>query len=454
MVVGDLATQVDVVVLGAGPGGYVSAIRAAQLGKQVVIINPGPLGGVCLNAGCIPSKALLTAADRAWQVGNLPEMGIIVDKPAIDLPKMQTWKQGIIDRLVKGVGQLLAGNGVDVVGGRGWFLSDTEVRVEGEYGAKRFAFEQAIIATGASPEPLPGLPFDGERVLTPGAAFRLASLPPDVCIVGSGYIAAEQATFFAKLGVPVRLLIPAGQKLLSAFEQAAVRQVQARLKRLGVKIERDVGDMPAATAEAALVVGAAGLRPNTADLHLDAAGVQTDERGFVTVNAQMQSSAPHIYAVGDVTGGLPQAAMAIKQAKVAAESLAGRAVRYLPQAIPKVAWTEPGIASVGLTVAEAEAAGYTVVSGRFPLGASGRALTLDSAAGFGMTVAEAGTEILLGATFVGPQAPELIGEAALALEMGATLTDLAETLHPHPGLSEALQESAEAALGAAVHILM
>ncbi|MFQ5613677.1 MAG: dihydrolipoyl dehydrogenase [Anaerolineae bacterium] len=453
MVVGDLATAVDVAVLGAGPGGYVAAIRAAQLGKQVAIIEPGPLGGTCLNLGCIPSKALLAAADRAWGASTLETMGVTTGQVAVDLARMQSWKAGLVERLVKGVGQLLKGNGVEVVKGRGWFLSENEVRVEGEYGAQRYAFERCVVAVGAGPAPLPGLEFDGERVLTPAQALHLVDPPPDLAVIGADYIAAEVATFFAKVGVPVRLLVPAGRRLLDGFDPAAGREVGARLKKLGVTVETKASDPARAVEGAARVVVSNGLTPRTAGLKLDAVGVETDAQGYIRVNDRLQTSNPAVYAVGDVTGGPPLAAVALKQGKVAAEAIAGRPVQYAPQAIPRVAWTDPEVAAVGLTAAEAEAAGYAVASGRFPLAANGRALTLDSGVGFVLTVAERDSGVLLGATVVGARAAELIGEAALALEMGATLTDLAETLHPHPGLGEALQESAEAALGAAVHIL-
>ncbi|MFQ5578351.1 MAG: dihydrolipoyl dehydrogenase family protein, partial [Anaerolineae bacterium] len=461
MVVGDLATSVDVVVLGAGPGGYVAALRAAQLGQQVALIDPGPPGGTCLNRGCIPSKALLTAAGRAWQTRTLADMGIHTGPATVDLARMQAWKDGVVARLVNGVRRLLQQRGVEIVTGRGWFMAENEVRVQGEYGAKRYAFESCVIAVGGAAAPLPGLPFDGRRVLTPAQALRLTTPPEQVTVAGADNIAVELATFFAKIlgladrpaGPPVRLLIPAGATLLSDFDPAAGRQVQARLKRLGVVVETDAAN-PAAAGDGSggVVVVSNGLRPRTGDLALELVGVKTDGRGFIRVNDRQQTSNPVIYAAGDVTGGPRLATVAIKQAKVAAETLAGRAAQYAPQAVPKVVWTDPEVASVGLTAVEAEAAGYAVARGRFPLGASGRALTLAHPQGVALTVADAERGVLLGTTVIGVRAAELIGEAALALEMGATLTDLAETLHPHPGLGEALQESTAAALGSAVHL--
>ncbi len=454
MVVGRLVTETDVVVLGAGPGGYVAAIRAAQLGKDVTIIDPNAPGGTCLHAGCIPSKALLAAADRAWQTQHTNGMGITVSDISIDLSQMQHWKTGIVQRLSKGIEKLLKGNDIKIVRGRGWFTDTDQVRVEEEHFAEQFSFKHCILAVGADAAPLPGLPFDGERVLTATQALNLDRLPDNLAIIGADYIAAELATLYAKLGVPVRLLLPAGQQLLCEFDPLAGRQVQSQLRKLGVKIERDVTDPATATADAALVAISAGLTPRTTDLDLDKAGVVAGEHGFIPVNDCLQTSTATIYAVGDVTGGPPLATLAIKQGKVAAEHLAGLAVQYAPQAVPRVAWTTPEVAAVGLTAAEAQAAGYQIISGRFPLGANGRALTLNAAAGVMLTVAEQDSQALLGVTIIAPHASDLIGEAALALEMGATLTDLAETLHPHPSLGEALQESAEAALRKAVHILM
>jgi dihydrolipoamide dehydrogenase len=453
MVVGDLATEVDVAVLGAGPGGYVAAIRAAQLGKQVAIIDPGPLGGTCLHEGCIPSKALLSATDQAWQLKNLGEMGISVTQTTIDLKQMQQWKTGVVGRLAQGVQKLLQAHQVEVVHGKGWFLAENELRIEGEYGAKRFTFEQCIIAVGADPAPWPTLSFDGQRILTASQALQLDQLPENLAVIGSDYIAAEVATIFAKLGVPVQLVLPAGQSLLPEFDPTAGRQVQAELRKMGIKIERNNEDPAATVSEAAQVVISTGFVPRTGDLVLEKVGVKVDEQGYVLVNDRMQSSNPAIYAVGDVTGGPPLATLAIKQGKVAAEVIAGLPAQYAPQAVPRVAWTTPEVAAVGFTAEEAQAAGYQIMSGRFPLGGNGRALTLNAASGVVLTVAEQETELLLGVTIVAPQASTLIGEAALAIEMGATLTDLAETLHPHPGLGEALQESAEAALEKAVHIL-
>jgi dihydrolipoamide dehydrogenase len=450
MVVGDLATAVDVVVLGAGPGGYVAAIRAAQLGKEVALIDPHPPGGTCLHHGCIPAKALLTAAGHAAALADMPAMGIAVGESAIDLPRMQQWKNGVVARLAGGLQQLLAHHQIEVITGQGRFTGPQELQVEGEHGVNRFLFDQAVIAVGGSPAPLPGLPFDNQRVLTPAQALVLTHLPGHIAIFGADTVAAELATIFIKLGAAVTLALPADQPLLAQFAPSAVRLVQARLKKLGVTIKKDMPNL--AALDAPIVVISAGITPNTGNLGLNAAGVQTDKVGFVRVTPQMQTTNPAIYAVGDVTGGPPLAGLAIKQGKVAALALANQPARFEPQAVPWVAWTDPQIAAVGFTPAQAQAAGYQGVSGRFPLGANGRALTLNAADGFALVVAEKESGVLLGVTIVGRQAEALIGEVALALEMGATLTDLAETIHPHPSVSESFMEAAEAALGIAVHI--
>lgn len=453
MVVGDLATAVDVVVLGAGPGGYVAALRASQLGRKVALIDPGPPGGACLHFTCIPSKALLSATESAARLPGMAEMGITVGAPQIDYARMQAWKDGIVERLVKGVRQLLDGFGVMSVTGRGWFLAEREIRVEGEQGSLRYSFEQCVVAVGADPTPVPGLAFDHRHVLTPAEALRQTDLPPDLTIIGSDYVAAELATIFARLGVAVRLLIPQGARLLGEFDPLAGRLVQAGLRKQGVKVETGGADLAGAVEAATWVVAALGVTPRTSDLHLNVVHVQPGEGSALRVDDQMRTSNPAIYAVGDVTGGPSLATVAIKQGKVAAESIAGLPTQFAPQALPRVAWTSPAVASVGLTSAEAEAAGYTVVNGRFPYAANGRALTMGAADGMVLTVAERESGILLGATVIGTRAGELIGEMALALEMGATLTDIAETLHFHPGLGEMLQESAETALGIAVHQL-
>lgn len=452
MVVGDVTTAVDVLVLGAGPGGYVAAIRAAQLGRHVTIVEPGPAGGTCLNRGCIPLKALISSTERYRRTHQeeLALMGIQAENVSFDWVKMQAWKQSVVDRLAEGVQRLISGNRIEFVKGTGWFMNEQEVRVEGEHGSHRFKFEHCIVATGAEAAPVPHMAYDDEQVLTPEQALSLSELPETLSVVGDDYIALELATLFARLGVKVKLLSPRNQTL-AGMDPTAQRLVQAGLRKLGIQTATKVSY---ATLEDRPVVISDGVKPNTAGLHLDAAGIKVDANGGITVSAMQQSNIPHIFAVGDCTGGRALASIAIKQGKTAAEVSAGQRVQFAPLVIPLVVHTDPEIATVGYSAQEAERAGYTVMAGRFPLAASGRALTLGTDNGAAFIVANAEDGLVLGATLVGPRAGDLIGQMALAIEMGATLTDLAEIQYAHPGLNEALLESAESALGKAVHILM
>ena len=496
MVVGDVTTAVDVLVLGAGPAGYVAAIRAAQLGKHVTLIDSRSPGGTCLHQGCIPLKALLSASERYQQLHQeeLAAMGIQAEAVSFDWASMQAWKQSVVDRLADGVRRLVTGNRVEYVYGTGWFMNNQEVRVEGEHGSLRFKFEHCIIAVGADAAPMAQLPYDGKHVLTPEQALMLPELPETLNIVGDDYIALELATLFARLDVKVKLYSP-GEQILAGVDPAALRLVQAGLRKLGVQVvtkatientvgagvecrggsgvdeERGslpspaVGELVSARVDRPIVISQ-GVCPHTAGLHLDAAGVEVAPNGSIAVDTMQQCRdvylpprqdalrpSSHIYAVGDCTGERPLVSVAIKQAKVAAEVIAGQRVQFAPLVTPLVVHTTPELATVGYSAAEATHAGYNVISGRFPLAANGRALTLGTDNGVALVVANADDGVLLGATLVCPRAGDLIGQVTLAIEMGATLTDLNEILYAHPSLSEALQEGVESALGEAIHIL-
>jgi dihydrolipoamide dehydrogenase len=451
MVVGDVTTAVDVLVLGAGPGGYVAAIRAAQLGRHVTLVDPGPPGGICLLRGCIPLKALLSATERLQQTRQeeLAAMGIHAESVSFDWTEMQAWKQSVVDRLTDGVRRLVAGNRIEYVPGTGWFMNAQEARVEGEHGSHRFKFEHCIIATGANAAPAPGLPYDGRQVLTPEQALLLPELPAALSIIGDDYIALELATLFARLGVKIKLFSP-GEQLLAGVDPAALRLVQAGLRKLGVQTAtrttlNDVTERP--------LVISQGVCPHTSGLHLDAVGIEVSANGSILVNSMQQSKVPHIYAVGDCTGGSALAGIAIKQAKVAAEAISGQRVQFAPLVTPRVVHATPELATAGYSAEEATRAGYNIATGRFPFAANGRALTLGTDNGVALLVANADDGVLLGATLVGSRAGDLIEQAALAIEMGATLTDLSEILYAHPSLSEALLEGSEDALGKAIHIL-
>ena len=345
MVVGDVTTAVDVLVLGAGPGGYVAAIRAAQLGRHVTLIDRGLPGGTCLHQGCIPLKALLSASERYQQTRSeeLTSMGIHVESVMFDWASMQVWKQGVVDRLAEGVRRLIAGNHIEYVHGNGWFINAQEVRVEGEHGSLRFKFEHCIIATGADAAPLPDLPFDGKHVLTPEQALMLPELPEALSVVGDDYIALELATLFARLGVKVKLLSP-GENLLPGVDPSALRLVQSGLRKLG--IQASTGVVFDSIAERPVVISQ-GVCPRTSDLHLDSVGLEMTANGGVKVNSMQQSSISHIFAIGDCTGGHALASIAMKQAKVAAEVLSGQRVQFAPLVMPLVVHTTPELATAG-----------------------------------------------------------------------------------------------------------
>lgn len=451
MVVGDVTTAVDILVLGAGPGGYVAAIRAAQLGRKVTLVDAGAPGGTCLNAGCIPLKALLSASERFAQArgDDLAAMGIVSEHVSFDWGKMQAWKQSVVQRLSEGVRRLLAGNGVECVHGTGWFINDREVRVEGEHGSLRFKFDACIIATGAESIASKELPYNGKTVLTPEQALALPELPENLSIAGDDYIALELATLFARLAVKVKLYAP-GNQLLPGADPAALRLVQASLRKQGIAISTRVASD--SIQERPLVIVQPAV-PRVSGLRLDAADIELHTDGSIRVDHQQRTSQPHIFAVGDCASGSSRlASWAIKQGKVAAEVIAGQRVQFAPLVTPFVVHTTPEIAFVGERADKADSANEQSISGRFPLAANGRALTLGTDNGVALLNASAdGT--LLNATLVGPRAGDLIGQFTLALEMGATLTDVSEILYAHPGLGETILETVEQAQGKAIHIV-
>ncbi len=468
MVVGSVSRGCQVVVVGAGPGGYVAALRLAQLGKDVILVDKGPrLGGVCLNVGCIPSKALIHVADLAYEVQHGEQMGLSVEGLSVDLPKMVEWKDGIVERLTGGVEFLCSKNGVEVVYGTARFLTDRSLQVSSDDGQVEIQFESAVIATGSAAMELPNLPFDGKRVIGSTEALSLQQVPERLVVVGAGYIGLELGTVYAKLGSEVTVVefLP---EILPGLDRDAAKALQRRLKKLKIKLllkhraeSYDDGDDPALVVigpddkeiriPADLVMMSVGRVPRSADLGLEQIGVATDDKGFITVNDRQQTSVPGIYAIGDVAGGMLLAHKAYQEAKVAAEVIAGEPAAFDNVAIPAVIYTDPEVAWAGLSEAEAVEKGYEVVTGTFNFKASGRAMTLDATDGFIKAIADAGTKQLLGVIAVGRGVSELIGEATLALEMGAFLEDIGLTIHAHPTMSEAFQEAVEAALGKAVH---
>jgi dihydrolipoamide dehydrogenase len=469
MVVGSVSRGCQVVVVGAGPGGYVAAIRLAQLGKDVILVEKNPsLGGVCLNVGCIPSKALIHASDLAHEAQHAENMGLTVEGLSVDMPKMVAWKDGIVDRLTSGVAFLCEKNGVEVVHGDAEFISDRKLTVATDDGPIEVEFEQAVIATGSRPMQLEGFPHDGEKIIGSSEALSLQSVPDRLVVIGGGYIGLELGGVYAKLGSNVTVVefLPA---IMPNLDAEVGKTMTRQLKKLKVKLlvshraeSFEPGDPSTVVVrgpkdeevrlESDVVLMSVGRVPNSNGLGLEAAGVATDEKGFITVNDRMQTSAAGIYAIGDVVGGALLAHKAYQEAKVAAEVIAGQPAAF-DSFVPAVIYTDPEVAWVGLGEEEAREKGYNVVTGTFQFKASGRAMSLDSTDGFVKAIADADTNQLLGVIAVGRGVSEFIGEATLALEMGAFLEDVALTIHSHPTMSEALQEAIEAALGQAVHMV-
>ncbi len=469
MVMGEIERAVQVVVIGGGPGGYAAAFRAADLGKEVALVESAEaLGGECLHHGCIPSKALLAATHLLDQIAEAQTMGIHAERVSVDAVALRTWKDQILAQLAKGLEQLAERRGIEVIHGKAVFTGSRRLRItDGSVGA--LAFEHAVIATGSRPVSLPGIESDGDLVVTSREALMVQQIPERLLVVGGGYIGLELGTVFSRLGSRVSVVEMTGQ-LLPGIDRDLVQVVQRALQKRGVEthlrtkvtalrpegghvqvsVSRENGET--LTLEADRVLIAVGRRPNTENLDLARTKVTQDARGFVQVNPQRRTADGRIYAVGDVTGEPMLAHKAAREGKVAAEAIVGEAAAFDNVTVPAVVFTDPEIAVCGLSEEEASAAGYTVKVGRFPFRASGRALTLNRTEGFVKMIADAEQGMLLGVRMVGPGVSDLISEAVLALEMGAQLEDLAVSIHPHPTLSETLAEAAEAALRRAIHI--
>ena len=486
MVVGDVTTGTDVLVIGAGPAGYVAAIRAGQLDLDVTLVEKEAYGGTCLNHGCIPSKALISATNVAHEAGNAEEMGIHAD-PAIDLSAMIDWKDGVVDQLTSGVEKLCKANGVNLLEGTATFADENTVRVSHEgqgQGSESLEFEHAIVATGSRPIEIPNFEYSDEPVLDSRQALALDSVPDSLVVVGAGYIGMELAGVFAKLGTDVTV-VEMLEDVLPGYEGDLARPVKKRAKDLGIDFhfgytasewhDRDNGDGIRVIAEPAgeaaadggaeaveeetleldteKVLVAVGREPVSDTLGLEAVGLETDDRGFLETDNEGRTAVEHVFAAGDVAGEPMLAHTGMVEGRVATEVIAGEPAALDYQAMPAAVFTEPEIGTVGMTEAEAEEEGFEPVVGKFPFRASGRALTTGHADGFVKIVAEESEGFVLGAQIVGPEASELIAELGLAIELGATLEDVAATVHTHPTLSESVMEAAENALGKAIHTL-
>jgi dihydrolipoamide dehydrogenase len=453
-------------VMGAGFGGYVAAIRLRQLGQEVVLVEKELLGGVCLNVGCIPSKTIVRAAKLLKQIQRARDFGIETSQAKVDLQRLQAWKTNVVDKLRTGVAYLCKGNNVNLVYGWARFQGPHEVQVNTEHELRTFTADNIIIATGSRPIELPSFKFDGNFVITTTEALSLSEVPKNFVVIGGGVSGLELGSAYARFGSHVTIIEMLDQ-LLPGLDIELVSVVERSLRRIGVetrvkaraKWARDgkVGAQLADGSEVELpadkVMVTVGRRPNSDQIGLENTGVKTGASGFIQVNSQMQTNVAGIYAIGDVVGQPLLAHKASKQGIVAAEVICGQASAADFKAIPSAIWTDPEIATVGLTEAEARKQGYDPIVGKFPFTALGRAMAVGETEGFVKVVAHKESEQILGIHMVGADVTDLISEAALAIEMGATLDDLASTVHPHPTLPEALMEASEAAKGKAIHIL-
>ncbi|HEY7725955.1 MAG TPA: dihydrolipoyl dehydrogenase [Anaeromyxobacteraceae bacterium] len=457
----------DAVVLGAGPGGYVAAIRLAQLGKKTALVEREALGGVCLNWGCIPSKALIAAANLVEDLRGAAARGIAA-QPELDVAKLRAFRDELVKKLVSGVATLEKGNGVEVLRGAGAFVGPDALEVKGPEGAERVEAPAFVVATGARPVELPDLPFGGD-VWSAREAVALSEVPGRLAVVGGGVIGLELGTVYAKLGSRVTV-VEALPQLLAGVDPEAVRLVQKGLRQHGArvilngKVKGLAGKAGARTLaveaegreeelECDKVLVAVGFRAAAEGIGLEKLGVRRTPQGFLEVDERCRTSVPALYAVGDVAGPPFLAHKAFREGEIAAEAIAGRKSARDWVAMPAAIFTDPEIAVVGLGEEEARKAGHDPITGKFSFGALGRAMAIGHAEGFVKVVADRSTRQLLGAVFAGPEASDLVAEAALALEMGASLEDVALTVHAHPTLPEAFHEACKAALGEAIHAL-
>ncbi len=470
-----MTAQVDAVVIGSGPGGYVCGIRLGQLKVKTIVVEKESPGGVCLNVGCIPSKALIHAAKTFEKLAHAGDIGINVSAaPTVDMGKMQQWKGGVVDKLTSGVRQLLKANGAELVMGtasvRKGKGGGLEVVVTGSGGEQVIQTKNVVLATGSRPIQIPGFTFDGTRVIDSTGGLALTSVPRRMVVVGGGYIGLELGTVYAKLGAKVTV-VEALDSVLAGMDKDCVQAVSRKLRKMGVEVMlgakakswQDKGDRAVvtvttkeggeATIDADVVLVSVGRRPNSENLGLAELGVKLDPRGFVQVDRKLRTNVAGVYAIGDVAGGMLLAHKASKEAEVVAEIIAGHNVEMDARTIPAVVFTDPEIASTGMTEDEAKKAGHEIKVGKFPFAALGRALSVNDSDGLCKVIVDAKTNDLLGVHIAGNGASDLISEAALGIEMGAVAHDLILTVHPHPTLSEAVREAAAAALGEAIHIV-
>ncbi len=461
----------DIAVLGAGPGGYAAAFYAADLGKKVVLIERDKvLGGVCLNRGCIPSKALLYAAHTIAAAHESAHRGIAFGQPSIDLGKLRAWKDSILARLSGGVSQLAKMRGVQVVHGRGYFEDSRTLRVETDQGQQFVHYDKAILAVGSKSAMPKAFDLGNPRVMTSREALEIEDVPENLLVIGGGYIGMELGTVYAAFGSKV-VLVEALDSILAGADPDLARPVVAYARKAfkEVRLKTKVGKMATSGKQIKVefdlngqkkeelydrVLVAVGRSPNAEDLGLENTKVSFDDKGFVHVNDKQQTTDPSIYAIGDIAGGVLLAHKASKEARIAVEVIVGEDSAFADVTIPAVVFTDPELAWCGLTESEAKAKGIEVQVAKFPWAASGRALSFDRPDGLTKLVIDPDTERILGVGIVGVGAGELISEGVLAVEMGATAKDVSLAVHPHPTLSETIMEAAEVFYGHATHTMV
>ncbi len=463
------ALTTEIVVVGSGPGGYAAAFYAADRGKKVIMVEKDSvLGGVCLNVGCIPSKAYLHATKLIEEAKESERRGISFGEPKIDLAKMRAWKNAITGKLASGVATLAKSRGVEVMYGRGYFEDSKTLRVETKEGQRFVIYDHAIIATGSRAAMPTAFDLGNRRIMTSTEALEVEEVPKNLLVVGGGYIGMELGTVYATLGSSI-VLVEALETILAGADPDLVRPVVKRAEQAFKEIRLKAKVLTMATHKQQIkvtmeydgkeveelydrVLVAVGRTPNSNDIGLENTNVQRDDRGFVKVNDKLQTDDPMIYAIGDVAGGVLLAHKASKEARIAVDAILGENSTADDIIIPAVVFTDPEIAWAGLTEAEARQRNIPIEVARFPWSASGRALTFDRPDGLTKLIVEPETERVLGVGMVGAHAGELIAEGVVAIEMGANVRDLADTIHAHPTLSETIMEAAHAFYGDATHI--
>lgn len=459
----------DAIVIGAGPGGYPCAIRLAQLGKKTAIIERDTVGGVCLNVGCIPSKALIKASSTFEKMQKADGLGFKVKGVEVDFKGLQEWKQSVVTKLTGGVGQLLKGNKVEIIKGEASFVSKNELSVKTAAGVETITADHIVIAVGSSPIELPAFKFDEKNILSSTGALALDKPVGSLIVVGAGYIGLEIGTYMAKLGTQVTML-EAAPRLLPTYDQDVANIVGRNLKKRNVNVltgavaksVKEKGGMmhlevevegKVQTLQAEKILVTVGRKPNAMP-GIEKTGVKVDAKGFITVNDKLQTNVPGIYAIGDVACQPMLAHKATKEATVVAEVIAGKkSAKYDVKAMPAVIFCEPEVATVGLSEAEAKAKNITTFVGSFPYAALGKAIASADTEGFAKLIGDKKTGRLIGAVIVGQEASSMIAEMALAIEAGLQVEDIGLTVHAHPTMGEATMEAADLALGHPIHVM-